>query len=90
MGKWADVGYTHLYEMGTERNTDKALECFRKGTKAGDMQACFAIYETWGDGVSLISEDEAMEMLKKAASLGHEKAAYLLKQNEDKEMQKHD
>jgi len=80
MGDWTDKGYSHLYGMGTERNAEKALECFRKGAEAGDMWACWAIYEDMrGSGVSLVSDDEAMEMCKRAAALGHKKAAMILK-----------
>ena len=77
---WVDLGYAYLYGMGVEADMEKALECFRKGAEAGDMRACYAIYDTWGNGVSLIAEEEAMEMCRLAASLGHEKAAFVLKQ----------
>ena len=78
---WADVGYAYLYGMGTDQDIDKALGCFRKGAEAGDARACYAIYETWSDGVSLVSEDEAMKMCRRAASRGHKKAAFALEQN---------
>ena len=80
MGDWTDKGYIYLYGMGTERNAEEALQCFRKGADAGDMLACWAIYEDmYGSGVSLVSDDEAMEMCRRAAALGHEKAAMILK-----------
>ena len=79
---WVDLGGAYLYGMGCEQDIEKALECFRKGAEAGDMHACYAIYDTWGSGVSLITEDEAMEMCRRAASLGHEKAAFILKVNQ--------
>jgi len=85
MGKWADLGYTHLYGMGTERNAEKALECFRKGVETEDMYACWAIFEDMhGSGVSLVSDNEAWDMCKRAAALGHEKAAMLLQMKERK------
>jgi TPR repeat protein len=79
MDDWVDKGYTHLYGMGAKRNTEKALECFRKGAEAGDMFACWAIYETWSNGVSLISDEDARDMCKRAAELGHEKAAVIMR-----------
>jgi len=83
MGNFTDLGYIHLYGMGTERNAEKALECFRKGATAGDMQACWAIYDDmYGAGVSLVTTDEAMEMCRQAAALGHERAAVILKTRE--------
>ena len=68
-------------EVFDVKDMDTALECFRKGAEAGDMRACYAIYETWSNGVSLVSEDEAMKMCRLAASRGHEKAAFMLKKN---------
>ena len=71
---WVDVGYAYLYGMGCEQNIEKALDCFRKGAEEGDKRACYAIYDTWDSGVSLVAEDEAMEMFRRAASLRHKEA----------------
>ena len=76
---WAELGYDYLYGIGTERDAEKALECFRKGAEAGDMYACFAIYDDmYGSGVSLVTTEEAMDMCIRAALLGYGKAAMWL------------
>ena len=72
---WAKLGDAYLYGMGVEYDSEKALECYRKGADAGDMFACYAIFELNSNGVSLVGDDEAKEMCIKAAKLGHGKAA---------------
>ena len=85
MGKWADLGYNHLYGMGCEQNFDTALECFRKGAEENDPHACWGIVELYD---SCLPKDgqakqealkEAAKMLEQAAMLGHGKAAVRIK-----------
>gem|GEM_PF-825723 len=72
---WADLGYAYLHGMGTAQDIEKAVECFRKGAGNYEPRACYAIYETWANGVSLILFEEAIEDCFRAARQGHEKAA---------------
>jgi len=76
---WADLGYSYLHGLGCEYDSEKALECYRKGAELHDMKACYGIYEMNSNGVSLVPDDEAKAMLERAAELGHEKAAFILR-----------
>ena len=71
---WRKLGDAFLYGMGVEYDSEKALACYRKGADAGDMFACYAIFELNSNGVSLVGDSEAKEMCIKAAKLGHGKA----------------
>ena len=76
---WADLGYSYLHGLGCEYDSEKALECYRKGAELGDMKACYAIWEMNSNGLSLVPDDEAKAMLTQAAELGHGKAAFILR-----------
>ena len=65
------------YGMGAERDITRAVELYRIAAET-DCNACFALYELHGDGVSLITEQEAANMLEKAAVFGHKKAMAIL------------
>ena len=76
---WADLGYIYLHGLGCEYDSEKALDCYRRGAEMGDMKACFGIYEMNSNGVSLVPDDEARAMLERAAELGHGKAQFILR-----------
>jgi len=65
--------------LGCEYDSEKALECYRKGAELHDKNACFGIYEMNSNGVSLVPNDEAKAMLTRAAELGHGKAEFILR-----------
>jgi hypothetical protein len=75
---WTDLGYSYLYGLGCEQNAEKALKSYRKGAELSDKNACFAIYEMYGNGVSFVNDDEAQNMLGRAAELGHGKARFIM------------
>ena len=76
---WADLGYSYLHGLGCEYDSGKALLCYRKGAELHDMNACYAIWEMNGNGISLVPDDEAKAMLERAAELGHGKAGFILR-----------
>ena len=80
---WTDLGHAYLYGMGTGQDIEKALDCFRRAAGSYEPRACYAIYEMWTSGVSLILFEEAIENCFRAARQGHEKAAVMVEREKE-------
>jgi len=64
--------------QGTEKDENRAVACYKKAAEAGNANGMFnlGLYAFYGQGGFEKDLDYAEELFKKAAELGHEKAAH--------------
>ena len=63
---------------GTDKDEIRAVEFYKKAAEAGDSNGMFnlGLYYFYGEGGLLKDLDRAEDLFKRAAALGHEKAAH--------------
>lgn len=78
-GALGAIGLQYLKGLGTEKDTNTALEYLRKASNLGDASSQFHLSQLYLRG-EIIEKDEALgvTLLKKSADAGHSSALYHL------------